>query len=109
MRFFVFWLPLLIAGAILSLAAVSSGIPAKTLGGAWASNIVSACAKNRDKCLSVSIREQADSFFDKKIVFVKAPRGAEAAGLALMDAQSTEFQKHFVTVLADPSRAGEKR
>lgn len=109
MRIFTFWTPLLVAGGILSLAAIGAGIPAKTLDGDWSSSITATCSRNRDKCLSVSIRDQALGIWDGKVVLVNAQRGREDAAVALIEAQITGNQKYFVTVAADTGNKGERK
>lgn len=101
MRMFTFWTPLLLAGAMLSIAAIGTGIPTKILDASWASSIMAACSSNRDKCFSVSIQDESIGIWDGKVVLVKAQRGREDAAVALIDAQVTGSQRYFVRVAAD--------
>lgn len=101
MRFFVFWIPFLLAGGLLSLEAVGRGIPARTLDARWTANLVATCSQNSDKCISLSFYDAAIGIWHGRVVMVKARNGQDGAAVAMITNQLTEFQKRFVAVGAD--------
>lgn len=101
MRFFQFWIPLMLACWLLSSVAIGTGIPQRSLDGPWHAAIQAACASHRAQCLSVTIEDQVIGHWDGKRIVVKAVRSQEAAAVALLRAQLSPQQQQFVQVVAE--------
>ena len=104
MRFFLFWAPLMLACVLLSSAAISTGIPLRSLDGTWQAAMQATCANHRSQCLSIAIEDQAIGQWQGKRIVIQTVRSQEEAAVALLQAQLTTPQQQFVEVVAQTAR-----